>query len=342
MEVKRVIVHELKKQVKATKASLDLSEKELVIDETAVRLVTELNNRYINLNSTHAVFADGEEEAVFPTEFKEYSSKLTSAAFKSFSVKTIKNLKERVEGLAPAKGGYLVYVDYTENGDFLGVFLIRNTSGMLFRKAGSSKTFKINPSEHIDFEKMAMGCRINKSLFANGGARYLSFVKRRNEELSDYFVNWIAANDSVDDLQDTKNLYELLREIDVPNDDAGQPMDRSAFLEKVFDFIVGSERKVNLKTLSAQFYGDDNKLTQVSDQKGIQINSEFRANTRILKKFKLVKVKSDDIELSFPNRLYNTKVRVDQSNGNMVVIESESLANKILAEILSNGSSDNQ
>jgi len=337
MEVYNIIIHELRKPHMAIGANLDLSSSLLDIDENATKLISELNDRYKGLNVTHAVFGNGEGDT-FPQQFLNYFSNSSHYSFLIFTRDSITDLKNKIENISAAKGGYLVYAYYKEVKEFIGIFLIRNTEGVLFTKV--SDKFQINPQFHIDFEKMAMACRINKESYENSSDRYLSFIKKRNEDTSEYFVNWICATDKVDNKTDTKNLHEILVQIPFPNDSNGNPNTKEVFLSEVVNYIKSRPDKIiNIKDLGTHFYNDENKIIEFANANEIKINTEFKPDATILRTFVNVKVKADDIEIKFPASKYNEIITIAQDNRS-ITIRSRALAEKIRNEMNDNESRD--
>ena len=337
INLKYLIVHELKKNVTETKATVVTSEDVLPKDERSINLVSELNLRYSKQRNTKITYAtfDKPNENKFPKEFIKYHSNPSKDNFISFSKESINNLRERIESNAPAKGGYLVFADFEEYGHYVGVYLIRNTNGMLFKKKSDSDRFEINPAIHIDFEKMAMACRINIDKYEDEDGRYLGFIDVKKDEVSKFFNNWISSKDQEDNITDSKHLlYDILKHIDTPKDENDTPLNREVFLEDVQKFINNSpNRVVELKALSSEFYDNEDFIHDFVLENGITINSQFKADSGILKRFINIKVQAEKISLSFPPKLYNDKVKIDDTNEDMIVITSKTLAEKIRKEI---------
>lgn len=337
MNLKYLIVHELKKNVTETKATVETSNDVLPIDEASLNLVSELNLRYSKQRNTKITYAtfDKPKENKFPKEFIKYNSNQTKDNFIKFSKESINNLRERIESNAPAKGGYLVFTDFEEYGHYVGVYLIRNTSGVLFKKSSESNRFEINPAIHIDFEKMAMACRINMDKYQDDDGRYLGFIDVKKDEVSKFFNNWISSKDQEDNITDSKYLlYDVLKQIEPPIDENNNPINREIFLEEVQNFIKNSpNRTVELKSLSTEFYDNEDFIQDFVFEKNIPINSQFKADSGILKRFINIKVQAEKISLSFPPKLFNDKIKIDDTNKDMIVITSKSLVEKIRKEI---------
>lgn len=334
MEVHKIIVHYLIKYEGEQKVNLDLSNGLLDIDTDAINLINRLNASYNKSQITYAVFdeADGNE---FPQLFKNYLASIEQNSFLDFTRRSTEILKMKIENISPAKGGFLIFSEYMNDGNqYLSVYLIRDTVGILFKKDKSS-SFKINPAEHLDLDKLAMACRINIGKYKGKDGKYISVLKRKMSDISVYFINWIAATDKESNKTFTNNFYQLINLADCPKDEEGEEIPRDLFKKKVYDYINSSPSKiVNINDVSQYFYGDESFLAQFAEKKEIYINTEFQPNSTEMKKFLRINLESDGISIRFSRgELHNNKIRFDDENKNVVIIESERFASDLRREI---------
>lgn len=327
--INRIIIHELIKEVKSSSAEITLTNR--LIDSTDNRiigLVTQLNKRYRDNNEKYGIF-NSEDPSVFHTAFQTYFDNDSDEDFISFSRDAAQNLKDRIENIPPAKGGYMVFVDFNTTMRFVGVFLVRNTSGISFHL--SSSQFNIDDVQHLDVENLAMAGRINLNLFERNETRYLSFINNKQDSVSKFFIQWISSTDLESNKQDTESLYQLLKSIDIPIDtETGGAPDRTTFLNNVHSIIISSpDKKVLIRTLSQELFDDSELILREAEVRGMRINGEFKADSQVLKKFIHVKVKADSIDLAFPMSVYRDIVSFDENNENRIIIESQRLADKI-------------
>jgi nucleoid-associated protein YejK len=345
MVIERIIVHELVKNPQSKGASLDLSKDLSIKDSINEKLIAELDCRYNRLTITNARFktpadveaeekkdkdsvksTEGAHEYVnkFRVAMDEYYKTKEDQSFIDFTKDVMKELERIIKDVWLAKGGYFVLADYD---GYLGVFLIRHREGMFFIKQGG--TFRVNSTIGIDFEKMALACRIDKEKFAHEEGRYLSFVSAKNEPISQYFTDWFSIKDVEDNRKDTINMMDILRDIDPPKD-----TDKIEFMEDVYTEIkIAPDGKVNLKTLGSRFYGDEQKVIDYAEKKNIQINHEFIADAKILKKFPFIRAKAEKIDIRFPRELYKNKIKLDQKKQNLIIIDSLLLANELRKQL---------
>lgn len=328
--INRIIIHELKKEVKQSAAQLVVSETVIpnIQDDRILNLVEQLNKRYRDSNEKFGVF-NSATPTVFHQEFGLYANNLTELQFIQFTQNAAHDLRSRIENVPPAKGGYLLFADFNTTSRFIGVFLVRNTSGVSFNLVGNQ--FNINDVQHIDVENLAMACRVNHLRHQEDENRYLSFIHNKQDHVSNFFKQWIASTDLESNKEDTLNLHELIKLLPVPaNNETGEIPELIAFLDIVYQTIKSfPNQKVNLRTLSEILYGDEDYLSEAAESNDLRINSEFKADNTVLRKFVQVKVKADGIDLTFPLSAYRELIEIDENNSDVIIIRSERLANKI-------------
>jgi nucleoid-associated protein len=328
MKLHQVIIHELQKQGGKTGAKLRSSNGLMdATNEEVINLITELNNRYKNRNEYYGVF-DESNKTRFHDEFSTFFDDRTDDSFISFSKNVSNDLKEKVDTVAPAKGGYLIFASYTEQRDFIGVFLIRDTQGVILKRSSSVRAFDIGKVEHIDFEKMAMACRINLKSFSTKAERYLSFINRKSDSISKYFTSWISSTDTETNEQDTLHLYKILKAVDPPQDDTGKQYEREVFMDTVYRYVNSlPEKQVNLRELGKTYFGDEGFLVNYAHENDIPINTEFKGHSKVLKRFIQIRAKADNIELAFQHSQFKSVVTITGSD--KIIITSEALVNRI-------------
>jgi len=223
MTVRNLIIHNLEKDIQGL-ANLFISKDVLLpSDKKTISLTDELNSRYRD-NIEYGVFTENKDDAeTFQKEFDKYLENQTKANFIKFSKKTINMLYNSINPIKPARGGYIVYVDYfdKQNTHFFSVFLIRDKTDKQFKK----KDGIINIDEVIcvETDKLAMACRINIEMYQNNtnieNGNYLGFISVKQPDTSNYFINWIGAVKRARDTENTKNLVKIINSIDVSEEE---------------------------------------------------------------------------------------------------------------------------
>jgi nucleoid-associated protein len=321
--VNYMIVHELVKEQTKSEAEVYASTELSVIDKQSISLLEILINRYSSgkENIRYGKFSDDENKS-FPREFGIYVDAPSEESFLNMTKTTLQNLKEIVKNIPASKGGYFIFADYESNSEkFFAVFLIRNTEGKLIIKNTSTNSYQINSTEHLDLEKVAMGCRINKENYLKLEGRYLSFT-RKNQDFSDYFINWIAAEELVDNVIYTEALVQIGNKISLPTN-----MTREELKKTIYDVAkVSPNSTLRLATLDEILFNGEGKIYKFIEENKILIDAEFTPVSRIMKNFIQIAVHEENITLKFGYDDLNTKVVVLE---NIITITSKKLADSI-------------
>ena len=296
MELNKIIIHELKKESGTNETELIRSDELTEINENSIGLVSALNNSYNSDKILYAVF-DKSEGKYFPEKFQEYKdSSQNSERFISFTRNVIGNLDALIKPVTLASGGYFVFAEYTNNAnDFLGIFLIRDTEGKTLSKTESS--FSIDSIEYVDTSNLAMACRINNGKYDVDEENYLSLTQLRQQDISEYFKNWISIEQIETSSEYTKQLYDIISQIERPiNPETNNEYEIENFRNLVYSYASSSpNRTINLRDLSQHFYNDPNTISNYAMNNDIAIDTEFRYNSRQLKRFVKLEVNRDGI-----------------------------------------------
>ena len=136
--IHRLAIHELEKAADESGARVFLSSQCTPIDEEAQALVDKLHDTFVRKSDTLQGYLSPPEDALFPGYFQLLlENGLEQAdAFLNFTRDTMNALQLSLQGVLGAKGGYLVYADYTDEATqerAIGIFLVRDTDGLSFQ-----------------------------------------------------------------------------------------------------------------------------------------------------------------------------------------------------------------
>ncbi|MBS1686834.1 MAG: nucleoid-associated protein [Bacteroidetes bacterium] len=335
MIINRVAIHEIEKLQGKTGSTLTLFDNAVDhTDEKVIRLITELNNRYRNRIEIYGVF-DKEEPTAFHTSFDHYYKDQKDKIFVKFTKSACRDLKSRIDSVAGAKGGYLIFAHYEMNQNFVGVFLVRNTTGISFRKNTKGDKFDLDNVQHIDFENLAMACRVNVEAYDKPDVRYLSFLNKTGDETSDYFARWISSSDLESNKEDTQQLFSLFNQVSPPyDDDLKRNLTKQELMERAYGLIKTHPKKtVNIRNLSEQLFHNSEYLPNFILQNNIAINGEFKSHASSLRRFAYVKAKADEVELSFSFKALNKTVVFDPNDDGQLIIKSRRLVELVKLSI---------
>ncbi len=336
MKVGRVIIHELLKPLGISGAKLSKSNS--LMDAThdeVIQLVDELNRRYRRRDEKQGVF-DKQNSTKFHEAFAEFHSNETDDSFIRFTHSSSENLRDRIEGIGPAKGGYLVFATYEDYRNYCSIFFVRDTTSIAFQRNRTVSNFDLRKVKHIDFERLAMACRINMTSFTEENQKYLSFIHNKKDDLSKYFINWISSSDTISSEEDTRLLLKALRTMPLPeNPETKKPFERDEMIRGAHKHILAAlNRNVNLYELSRNVLGDENFIPEYVYKNYPEIPTEFRAHNPTLRQFVKVYVKADNIELNFyPSAFREGKIKFDDVDKSQLIIKSQEIVDQIRSSL---------
>jgi nucleoid-associated protein len=334
MELKKMIIHEVIKNQKQLGAQLDPSRSCLELNPILEMLASRLIDSFNKLGPHYSIF-DQNPSNEFQNDFNNYlTTDLNEADFQTFSLAAAQLLKNQISGIAFAKGGYLVFLEYEERGKhYISILLVRDADGVLFKKGGMN--YDVNEISYVDTAKLAMACRINVTnmgMYDTIIQKYISLINSRNSgDLSSYFGRWLGLKEVVSNKEYTTQLKSIIEALPKPLDpDTGQELSESDTLLIAGDFINNTRGKVvKLPTLSEYIYGSPDVIRDYINNSDIVIDDEFIAHPTTLRKFYRISVKADDINISFKNKSLGTQVKTSDEDPEIVIIRSKKFANAI-------------
>jgi len=339
--LEKLVIHEVIKTYRQTGSRPFLTAETIEINENTTFFIDELNKSFSGDRINYGIFSNEEESHLFRDEYSRmYELKYAENAFIEFSKQTTTNLSNRISGIAPAKGGYLVYAFYTSrNVKYTGVFFVRDAERVILTKTEDNK-FDVSKIENVETDKLAMACRIVHSKYDNQHSEgsendeaqhYLQFIKNKQERVSDYFLEWIAAAQTINSKQLTDMFVEAIQSLGVGKDEDGKTYtDVDDFHKAVSAYINSTPNNtINLHDIGQRFYGEPEKISNYVEENDISLDTEFRANGTALRRLYRLEFKHNSILLKFNRGDWNTNVRV---RNNQVVINDSALANKITQE----------
>lgn len=335
MIVNRLIVHKLEKNVDEKETTLKLSSKCLAIDSIAIDLVTKLDSSYKNKTKTVAKF-DEEDEGGFPDLYFEYRDNISDNTFLEFSQKALRELKKIISAQVKAKGGYLVFCEYKPaRTTYTAIYLIRNTEGVIFERKEADDSYHLFSLLHLDLDRLAFACKINiDKLQIDKDSHYLTLISKTKYEPSDYFNEWLAATSKLSSASFTKELLDMTSKLKLPEAEDGRIFTRDEFRKVVYDYTTSvPDRNISIRDLSEKLYGNEGYIQDFAIENDIEIDTEFKPDKRIMKKFISVEIKTDGIRMLFDRDKLHGKIRIDENNPSNVIITSEKFANELRALI---------
>lgn len=341
IKINRYIIHFLDKEKSKTKSNLDLSKSISTSDEFSITLVEELHKSINESSSLKNTKFKKNSTNEFSTCLDNYLESSEDVSFYDFS-KSIEKLKESIEGVSFATGGYYLFVDYfISKKRYISVVLLRKKGGINIIKEGD--IYKLNSAENLNIDKIAMAFRLNFEIYLNAETEeekknYLALITTQQDGVvSRYFREWVNGGDLIKNAANTENLISLIKTIDRPLDDKGTPIYKSLgdFQKAIFDYSKSNKsRVINIFDLSKHLYGENevNKISDYARACNIVIDPEFKKDTTKWKGLITIKASVDGIELNVDyNKVNDDEVKVLEDS---IIIYSKKLADKIRAQHL--------
>ena len=335
MIVNRLVVHKLEKSIGHQEATLKLSSECIEIDRIASDLVEKLDASYGKKTKTVAKFDENDKDG-FPDLYLDYRRKISDENFLSFSQKSLQILKRLISLQSGAKGGYLVFCEYKPaKNSYTAIYLIRNTEGVIFEREDGDDSYHLAALLHLDLNKLAFACKINiDRLEIDKESHYLTLISKLKDEPSDYFNTWLAATSKKSSTSFTKELLNLTHQLELPKKENGTEYTREEFRKIVYDYATSVPNlSLNIRDLSAKLYGQEDYIQEYAIENNIEIDTEFKTDNRVLKKFINIDIKTDGIRMSFNRDELHGKIRIDNNDPSQVIISSAKFAAELKALI---------
>jgi nucleoid-associated protein len=341
IKIERYIIHFLEKEKSKTNSNLDLSLSISKSDEFSKTLVEELHKSITDSASLRNTKFKENNSNDFSNALDDYLASSDDNSFYSFS-KSIEKLKNDIEKISFATGGYYLFVDYyISSKRYISVVLLRKKAGINIIKEGD--IYKLNSAENLNIDKIAMAFRLNFEIYLKLETEeeknnYLALITTQQDgEVSKYFRIWVNGGDLIKNATNTSNLIKILKTISRPVDENGIEIYKSLgeFQKAVYDYSKSNKNKlINVYDLSRHFYGDiePNKIMDFAHECGIVIDPEFKKDTAKWRGLITIKASVDGIELNVDyNKVNDDEVKVLDDQ---IIIYSKVLANKIKAQHL--------
>lgn len=331
IQINFLIIHELIKEAQKTESSGKFSDKINSVDSSNNKLVESLNQTFNHSSVKHAKFAD-RNDRIFKKQFENFLEDMTFERFYNFSKDAIIDLCLLVEKEPFATGGYYLFVNYTlEEKEYTSIILLRKKDGFDLKMV--ENVFRTSEVQSLNIDKIAMGFRFNHSVYAKDGddRNYIGLVANQNEKLSEYFKQWVVAENVISDDTNTRNLVKIVKTMQTPIRD-GVQIDRDDFTKECYDFINSMpDKMVDLIAMGHHFYGEERKMIFIENALELEIiiDTEFKKSASLRN---LIKIRAtvEGIELTVSyNKLNPNDVDVTE---NQIIIRNPELAKQILAQ----------
>jgi len=169
------------------------------------------------VESVHGVYGgrQGKSYGVFDPELtlvsaEPYLQQLrdqSDADFYGISIALMQILKDKVESQNFATGGHVLMFNFSAHGTrWFVVAIVNSAPGTMI-----DANFRVVPAPHFDVDGIRFAGRVNFIEWERANQRYISFLRGKNSEVSQYFQKFLGCSTSQQDLVDTRNLVKVIK-----------------------------------------------------------------------------------------------------------------------------------
>lgn len=139
----------------------------------------------------------------YQTALDKYLGEDTDDSFLEFTKDATNHLKDEMNRTT-ATGGYLIFADYQVKDRFVMAVLLNNKAGFTVNE----EELLITMIKELNIDQIAMAGFMNISIYSgvDKNRRYMSFM-RGKKDISEYFVNFMGANEDKETAKDTTKLF---------------------------------------------------------------------------------------------------------------------------------------
>jgi nucleoid-associated protein len=292
--VKNVVVHRLLKQDDGFHASLRDNPNE--VSDTTKKAVNLLIKEYAKrAGKAHGQFeADEDNYPVQGYLRRHFADKSTDFVTMTSSMMT--TLCAKAKGKAATPGGVIFAHTQTGEAEHMIVAIVTEEWGVALR-AG----LEVEGDEYLDLKGFRFAGRVNITEWLDNGDKYLSFLKGKGHEVSEYFKSFLGCANSVTYYADTKGLKDALDEFaEQSNLNEAQ---RRSFFDKAYEICARHQKShtpLELETFANELWPNaPDALTAIFGNPERKLSDGFVPDKRIINGFIKFSGKTDNWKLEF-------------------------------------------
>lgn len=330
----RLIVHELQKNPEERDAHLRLSEEPLRVDDNATELVAKLDQTFERKPDLMQGYLASPDESLFPGYYQLWLDDGQGRdGFIKFSHDTMRALQLSLTGVIGAKGGYLLYADYTiDEQRLLGMYFIRDKAGLIFNPREDQAGFELDTTTFLDVDHMAMACRI-----LNGPGRNVQLIRhsKTQSKISQYFMDWVGLQNGESSTELTYTFLDAVEQLPLPKDpETGFAMEEADFKRSLIQFAAKSpQQTIRADAFDEHYYGNEKPLAAYLQEENVPLDDGFRIDRRAMRKQYYLKASHQGISVSLnKEHLASGLVDLNEIDGK-VTINSLELVQFLLDQV---------
>lgn len=310
MEIKNIIVHEIKKEQNDENLEIILRPDENPIDELSNELIDSLSSLF---GRTGLSFGEFGLQSGTKSRLQERLEELTESSdgvnnlsenFLELSKDATGYLAERLS--TQSKGGYLLfYLFEYQDKIYLNIVLLRKTVGLTL-----DSELSLDQIERLDLDKLHMAGSINLDDWMSGNvSKYICFKKSsRARDVTDYFSTFIGVSEYQSTAKDTQNLIDAVVKYCRQNNFSAERVEETRQSALTYcNEKHQNEEPVILESFSAFIDGENpSAFLELAQGDEFGLTNEIFLEKRVLNKFVRIKIKKSSINLTFETGLLQT------------------------------------
>jgi len=280
-EIMNVIVHSLNKADGGF--FIDDRKEVLEVGETIQRLIDQLAKIYAaKTGKSHGRFEDDVDN--YPvSRYLESYYKAGSSDFVATTLQMAENLKMSAQGTA-STGGHVFFAHFKREADQSHYFIVAILNDEL--GAALNKSKEVVDALHLDIKGFRLAGRVNLTAWADGGDKYLSFIKGRGQDkVSEFFKLFLGCNNSVAAVLETQKLSTALESFALSK---GMDEDsREEFLQSAYTVCkryADKDTPFELEAFANELWPEaPQELSESFEASGLDISDGFIPDKRSLR-----------------------------------------------------------
>lgn len=330
MQLTHFIIHEIDKK-NDKQDSNDLlpklildSDQEFPLDKPAsITFSTNLRSKYTNSISGYGCI-DKSENSIFQLQLQEYrDGKIDFVKLSKLLVARLMASLAEGQQLKWATGGLIVFLEYIEaDKSYLLITMIKEKKAITFDRAN----LNLEEFLSIDLDKLHEGARIDIKKWEDDKQPYVSFIKKSNTNISDYFKDSINCTNYTDSEVYTDAVFNALKDYAV-----NQSWDKDTIKEKKELLKQHFIDAVNKKTENGEPVVYLREISIILNQKepdsfydfireeNFEVSDAFQPDRATVRRWMRVTVKSGTINVTFNVADFEQGNISLSSEGNIVI-----------------------
>ncbi|WP_201525900.1 nucleoid-associated protein [Psychrobacter frigidicola] len=313
----------LKEQGTTENVTIELNPDELPVADSTNELLKQLMERYSSkAGKGYGVFEEDTDSYPAVAILTDYIEEIDS--FYQITERFMNVLKTESESQVFAKGGKVVFINYTDNEkEYFLVAILSEKIGLL------AKDWNLTQDEFLNFENLRFAGRISLTDWQDPerseDCRYISFLKGQGE-IAGYFKKFLGCNDVLIPKKETQALIDYLEKFAVEQELSLEA--RTQLRNRADIHLTGlleSEDVFILQTFANVIWADApqdliDSFESNGRDNGYEISDGFIPYKRSLRSLRVYSHKTKHWSLSFDVDAYtNGDIEVDVENGSITI-----------------------